>query len=218
MGFLDNSSITVDAILTTRGREILSRGGNFDVTKFALSDEEIDYTMYDTTHPDGTNSFGVMIDNTSMLEAIPNRANLSSFLVDSTLEGSKISVGMEDYPRASSSVVHGTVPTTTGTPEEEDEDYTFTVENTSIAKLYRVYDRATDPWVKVLYNESVDSVVGRGLQWKPMPINTLATTIITVKGNVSGITKIITITPIPVTDSGISPLNTNQVNVTDPNF
>ena len=90
MGFLDNSSITVDAILTTRGREILSRGGNFDVTKFALSDEEIDYTMYDSTHPDGTNSFGVMLDNTSMLEAIPNRANLSSFLVDSSLEGSNI--------------------------------------------------------------------------------------------------------------------------------
>ena len=61
MGFLDNSSITVDAILTTRGREILSRGGNFDVTKFALSDEEIDYTMYDSTHPDGNSSFGLMI-------------------------------------------------------------------------------------------------------------------------------------------------------------
>ena len=28
MGFLDNSSITVDAILTKRGREILSEGGD----------------------------------------------------------------------------------------------------------------------------------------------------------------------------------------------
>jgi hypothetical protein len=218
MGFLDNSSITVDAILTTRGREILSRGGNFDVTKFALSDEEIDYTMYDSTHPDGTNSFGVMIDNTSMLEAVPNKANFSSFLVNSSLEGSRILVGMEDYPRASSTVVHGTIPITIGTPDEEAEDYTFSVENTSIAKLYRVYEHSTAPWKKVLYNESVDSVVGRGLQWKPMPINTLATTTITVKGNVSGITKIITITPIPVIGSRVSPLNTNQVNVTDPNF
>ena len=51
-----------------------------------------------------------------------------------------------------------------------------------------------------------------------MPINTLATTTITVKGNVSGITKTVTVTPIPVTDSGVSPFNTNQVNVTDPNF
>ena len=41
MGFLDNSTITVDAILTKRGREILSQGGNFNITKFALSDEEV---------------------------------------------------------------------------------------------------------------------------------------------------------------------------------
>ena len=34
MGFLDNSSITVDAILTKRGRQILSQGGNFQITKF----------------------------------------------------------------------------------------------------------------------------------------------------------------------------------------
>ena len=42
MGLLDNSSITVNAILTTRGREMLSRGGDLNITKFALSDEEID--------------------------------------------------------------------------------------------------------------------------------------------------------------------------------
>ena len=47
MGFLDNSSITVDAILTKRGRQILSQGGDFTITKFSLSDEEIDYTLYD---------------------------------------------------------------------------------------------------------------------------------------------------------------------------
>ena len=216
MGFLDNSSITVDAILTTRGREILSRGGNFDVTKFALSDEEIDYTMYDSTHPDGTNSFGVMFDNTSMLEAIPNRANLSSFLVNSSLEGSNILVGIEDYPRASSTVVHGTVPTTIGTPDEVDEDYTFTIQNTNVVKFWRFYVSTDQPWQVVSSNTK--SVVGRGIQWEPIPINTLATTTITVKGNVSGITKTVTVTPIPVTDSGVSRLNTNQVNVTDPKF
>ena len=46
MGFLDNSSVTVDAILTKRGREILSEGGDLNIVKFALSDEEVDYTLY----------------------------------------------------------------------------------------------------------------------------------------------------------------------------
>ena len=42
MGFLDNSSITVDAILTKRGREILASGGNLNITKFALSALNVD--------------------------------------------------------------------------------------------------------------------------------------------------------------------------------
>ena len=31
MGFLDNSSITVDAILTKRGRQILAAGGDLNI-------------------------------------------------------------------------------------------------------------------------------------------------------------------------------------------
>ena len=42
MGYLDNKSITVDAILTKRGRELLSRNdGSFQITQFALSDDEL---------------------------------------------------------------------------------------------------------------------------------------------------------------------------------
>ena len=216
MGLVDNSSITVNAILTSKGRELFNRGEAVNVTKFALSDEEIDYTLFDGKHSNGTVSFGLLLDNTSLLEATPNRTGFNSYLVDSSIGGSSITVGLEDYPRASSTVVHGTVPITIGTPDEVDEDYTFTVQNTSIVKFWRVYDTTADPWIVV--SENIKSVVGRGVQWKPMPINTLATTTITVKGNVSGITKTVTVTPIPVTDSGISPLNTNQVNVTDPNF
>ena len=68
MGFLDNSTVTVDAILTKRGRQILSTGGNFQITKFALSDEEVDYTLFDVTHPNGTNSYGSVIENMNLLE------------------------------------------------------------------------------------------------------------------------------------------------------
>ena len=51
MGYLDNSSITVDAILTKRGRELLSRNdGSFRITQFALGDDEIDYTLFNENH------------------------------------------------------------------------------------------------------------------------------------------------------------------------
>ena len=70
MGFLDNSTITVDAILTKTGRQKLSQG-TFSITRYALSDEEIDYTLYDVNHPNGTDSYGTVIENMNLLEAVP---------------------------------------------------------------------------------------------------------------------------------------------------
>ena len=64
MGVLDNTSVTVDAILTKKGREKLAKGeGQFRITKFALGDDEIDYNLYDVTHPNGSNFYGEAIEN-----------------------------------------------------------------------------------------------------------------------------------------------------------
>ena len=69
MGYLDNSSITVDAVLTKKGREILKNGGNLNITHFTLSDTGVDYTLWNPTHPDGSPSYGEAIENLPMLEA-----------------------------------------------------------------------------------------------------------------------------------------------------
>ena len=54
MGYLSNTTITVDSILTKKGRELLARGdGSFKITQFSVSDDEIDYTLYNPTHPSG---------------------------------------------------------------------------------------------------------------------------------------------------------------------
>ena len=77
MGYLDNTSITVDAILTKRGRELLARGdGSFNITQFALADDEIDYTLYNESHPNGSQYFGEAIENMPLLEAIPDENNI----------------------------------------------------------------------------------------------------------------------------------------------
>ena len=215
MGLFDNSSTTVNAILTTRGREMLSRGGDLSITKFALSDEEIDYTMYDKYHPAGTDSFGVLLENTPILEATPNRSKLNSYLVDNSQESSEILISTLNYPRAHWTVIDGTIPTTVGTTEEEDEDYTFTIQNINVVKFYRFYVSTDQPWQVVSSNTK--SVVGRGIQWKPQSIKSLASTTITIQGNVSGITKVVSITPVPNPDSNVNPLN-DSTNVTDSKF
>ena len=72
MGYLNNSVVTVDAILTNKGRELLARGdGSFRITQFALSDDEIDYTLYNPTHPSGSAFYGQAIENMPLLEAFP---------------------------------------------------------------------------------------------------------------------------------------------------
>ena len=77
MGYLDNSSITVDAILTKKGRELLSRNdGSFNITQFALGDSEIDYTLFNETHPNGTQYSAEAIENMPLIEAIPDGANM----------------------------------------------------------------------------------------------------------------------------------------------
>jgi len=73
MGYLDNSSVTVDAILTLKGRELLAQGGNaFNITQFALADDEIDYDLWNPDHPLGTAYYGTIIENLPLVEAIPD--------------------------------------------------------------------------------------------------------------------------------------------------
>ena len=70
MGYLDNSIITVDAVLTKKGRELLARGdGSFKITQFALADDEIDYSLYNPKHPKGSDFYGEAIENMPVLEA-----------------------------------------------------------------------------------------------------------------------------------------------------
>ena len=80
MGYLDNSIVTVDAILTKKGRELLARGdGSFTITQFALSDDEIDYTLYNPTHPLGSQFYGQAIENLPLLEAFPDETQIMKY-------------------------------------------------------------------------------------------------------------------------------------------
>lgn len=80
MAFLNNSVVTVDAILTKKGRELLARGdGSFRITQFALADDEIDYTLYNPTHPSGSAYYGEAIENTPLLEAFPDENQIMKY-------------------------------------------------------------------------------------------------------------------------------------------
>jgi len=73
MGYLNNKTVTVDAILTKKGRELLARNdGSFRITQFSLSDDEVDYTLYNPNHPSGSAFYGEAIENMPIIEAFPD--------------------------------------------------------------------------------------------------------------------------------------------------
>jgi hypothetical protein len=80
MGYINNSVITVDAILTKKGRELLAKNdGSFRITQFALADDEIDYTLYNPTHPSGSAYYGEAIENMPLLEAFPDEQQMMKY-------------------------------------------------------------------------------------------------------------------------------------------
>ena len=80
MGYLNNSVITVDAILTKKGREALARNdGSFRITQFALADDEIDYTLFNPAHPSGSAFYGEAIDGMPLLEAFPDESQIMKY-------------------------------------------------------------------------------------------------------------------------------------------
>jgi hypothetical protein len=69
MAFLDNSGdIILDAVLTDEGRRRMAQG-TFNITKFALGDDEIDYSLYNKNHPSGSAYYDLEILQTPVFEA-----------------------------------------------------------------------------------------------------------------------------------------------------
>ena len=80
MGYLNNVTVTVDAILTKKGRELLARNdGSFAITQFSLADDEIDYTLYNPNHPSGSAFYGEALENMPVIEAFPDETQVMKY-------------------------------------------------------------------------------------------------------------------------------------------
>ena len=91
MGYLNNQVVTVDAILTKKGRELLAKNdGSFRITQFALADDEIDYTLYNPTNPQGSAYYGEAIDNMPLLEAFPDENQIMKYKLATLPRGTAV--------------------------------------------------------------------------------------------------------------------------------
>jgi hypothetical protein len=80
MGYLNNTSVVVDAILTDTGRQLLAQNdGSFQITQFSLSDDEVDYALYNPNQPSGSAYYGEAIENMPIIQAFPNSNEIMKY-------------------------------------------------------------------------------------------------------------------------------------------
>jgi hypothetical protein len=209
MGYLDNTSITVDAILTKKGREILAKGADeFKITQFALADDEIDYSLWNPAHSLGSNYYGIAIDNMPLIEAIPDETQTMKYKLV-TLRKSTTRVPVITVPNSTVTLVAGgdAVDITPNTSNFEGGNstlgYTAILSNSDVAFLEVgtavnsiLMQGATIPTF-VGDDESAQSVSATGFTFKIVaknqPIQTKTATL-TIIGNETGGRATITVT------------------------
>ena len=208
MGFLNNTTVTVDAILTKKGRELLAQGTEaFNITKFALADDEVNYNLFDVTHPNGSDFYGKVIENMPLLEAIPDENHVMRYklvtLPKSTQVMPIIGISPESvkFPPGGGGINTTGVEIIATTDNATDKSYTFILHNKSIVTI-RVQTGAGDsspgpttPFF--LGDDDVDNsatVVAKSVLIGSITLNNEKSTQLTVIGNDTGATSTITIT------------------------
>ena len=188
MGYLNNSVVTVDAILTTKGRQLLAQNdGQFRITQFALADDEIDYTLYNPNQPSGSAYYGEAIQNMPLLEAFPLETQVMKYKLV-TLPRGTAKMPILDLGYSAIVIKQGAnlaiTPQTlnyTGGNQVETSGYTFTI---SDVRLFNTFEAVgiNNPAVQALNLANATqtlgttvsrTVVGTTLNMRATTINTL---------------------------------------------
>lgn len=201
MGYLNKSTITVDAVLTKKGREILSRGQQAasEITQFAVADDEVDYSLYTTSHPLGSSYYGSIIESMPILEASTDETQAMRYKLVSLDVGTKeipiISLGVSSYSlNYNDSIVVS--PTTTA--ELATAGYTAILYDGNVATLTTSQPLAagtTTPFFAVNQAVSANAAVVQGFSFN-LAAKTLTvdrTTQLSIINNLTGATKTVTV-------------------------
>jgi len=179
MGYLNSSIITVDAILTRKGRELLAKGDqSFNITQFALSDDEIDYTLYNLNNPSGSAYYGEAIENMPLLEAFPDENQMMKYKLITLPRGTSnipiISAGISNISLRQSSTLTISPETLNygGASSTTESSYAFTISDVRLFSSF--YSNTQSANTISVYGTNVSkTVVGKSVTIKATGISTL---------------------------------------------
>ena len=211
MGYLNNQLITVDAILTKKGRELLAKGdGSFDITQFALSDDEVDYTLYNPSHPSGSAFYGEAIENMPLLEAFPDQNQMMKYkLVTLPRQTAKMPIlagsgigPLLKVPQLSQEVITPETLNYLNGTNFEPSGYSFTISDVRVTSQFFGSGVST-PAAQALANQNANTTVTNGTSTSQTVIGTTCTIIATGVNTLFGANNILYATLVVVgLDSG----------------
>jgi hypothetical protein len=211
MGYLNNSVVTVDAILTDVGRQLLSQNnGSFRITQYALADDEIDYTLYNPNHPSGSAYYGEAIQNMPLLEAFPQASQIMKYKL-TTLPRGTAKIPILAIPasialkQGQSQVITPQTLNYTGGNTFEQNGYTFTISDIRLFSTYEGVGINTPSAINLnttttLGTSVSKTVIGTSLNLRATTVNTLFSSTnslqatLTIEGRDSGARSIIPVT------------------------
>lgn len=208
MAYLNNSEITVDAILTKKGREKLAAGQGLNITKFALGDDEIDYTLYEPAHPKGSAYYDAAIKAIPITEASPDETQVLKYKLVTLPKGTtkipKVEFGVPSISVNQNSGQVSLTPTTSPSGNAQ-AGYTVILANKNAGSLVGTGIAAGTGTVPVFLGDEITTTAavetGISFQFIPNPnITADIKTTITVYGNETGGSQ-----TIPVTVTYIQP-------------
>jgi hypothetical protein len=180
MGYLNNSVITIDAILTKKGRELLASGQKgFEITQFALSDDEIDYTLYNPTHPSGSAYYGEAIENMPLLEAFPDENQVMKYKLATFPKGTAV-MAVLDLGQSSVNMLQVSKKSITpqtlnylgaGQTSAETGGYIFTISDVRLFSKFQADSKPSD--IQVYGTNVSKTVTGNTLNLQATGVNTL---------------------------------------------
>lgn len=196
MAYINNETITVDAVLTKKGRELLAAKGGLNISSYALADDEIDYTLYQPNHPQGSAYYDLAIRNTPVFEAFTDETQVLKYKLVTLPSGQTsipvISLGQssiyveKDY-RGEIVIVPSTNPTYNTTL-----GYTAILANKSVGTIIgEQLQTATTATIPTFIGDvsSTTAQVALGIRFRFVPnvsLTTTTETTLTVIGNESG--------------------------------
>ena len=204
MAYLDNTEITVDAILTKKGRQKLASGQSLNITKFALGDDEIDYTLYEPAHPKGSAYYDSAIRAIPVTEASPDETQVLRYKLVTLPKGTtQIPTVKLGYPQISVNQSEGGVPLepTTSPTGNQNAGYTMVLADQRAGTITVTRAANGTGTVPVFLGEEITTtaqvVSGTMFRFTPNPSLTIdISTTLTVYGNETGGSQTIPVTVI----------------------